>query len=201
MKDIKKGYLYLLMVVGFILSAQLLNAQDTIILKNNEEVSAKVLVVGISNITYKKFENLNGPSYEITKDDVLKITYENGRDEFFLQDSNTPNNTSKNTVDPSINLIYKGTADADHFYNKKWPLWITFGGTVVFLPVGLAAGLISGIVTPKIEVLIPNQQLLNSPAYYDAFMKRSKQRKWGKVGKGLVLGIGVNVLAFIVLSN
>ncbi|MBK6264665.1 hypothetical protein JKA74_06420 [Marivirga sp. S37H4] len=200
MKNPGKNNISILVILILFLNSFSLNAQDIIVLNNNEKISAKVIVVGLTNITYKKFENLDGPSYEIAKDDVLKITYENGQDEFFLQNSET-GLTSKKGIDPSINLAYKGSVDADYYYNKNWPLWTTFGGTIIFLPVGLAAGLISGIATPNIEVLIPDKDLLNSPEYYNAFMKRAQQKKWGKVGKGLILGIGVNVLFFILVTQ
>ncbi|GAA5023348.1 hypothetical protein GCM10011506_06130 [Marivirga lumbricoides] len=177
-------------------------SQDIIVLNNGEKISSKVIVIGISDITYKKFENLEGPDYVIAKDDVLKITYEDGRDEFFLQKSpSASNKRPASSVEPGLNLAYKGTLDADFNYNKKWPFWTTFGGTIIFLPVGLAAGLISGIVTPNIAVLIPEKELLENPVYYDAYMKKAKLKKWGRVGRGLVFGVAFNVAVFIILSS
>jgi hypothetical protein len=53
-------------------------AQDLIIKKNGEEIKSKVLEVALKIIKYKKFDNPNGPTFEILKSDVFIIKYENG---------------------------------------------------------------------------------------------------------------------------
>ena len=60
-------------------------AQDVIVLRNADEIQSKVLLVGIGDITYKKWDNLEGPSYQIAKKDVLFIMYANGTKEVFNQ--------------------------------------------------------------------------------------------------------------------
>lgn len=51
---------------------------DNIVLRNGDELSAKVIEVGTSEIKYKKCQNLNGPLYSISKKDVFMIKYANG---------------------------------------------------------------------------------------------------------------------------
>ncbi|WP_418513024.1 hypothetical protein [Corallibacter sp.] len=58
-------------------------SQDIIVTKNNDEISSKVLEIGINKIKYKKQENLTGPDYFIEKDLVEKIIFENGTVEDF----------------------------------------------------------------------------------------------------------------------
>ena len=58
-------------------------SQDVIVKKSGEKVEAKVLEIGISGITYKKFSNPDGPSYVIPKSEVDRITYENGTEDTF----------------------------------------------------------------------------------------------------------------------
>jgi len=53
-------------------------SQDLIIKKNGDEIKSKVLEVNLSIIKYKKYDNLNGPTFEIKKADVFIIKYENG---------------------------------------------------------------------------------------------------------------------------
>lgn len=53
-------------------------AQDVIVTSNNEEISSKVEEIHIETISYKKFDNLSGPTYHIKKTDVSKIVFENG---------------------------------------------------------------------------------------------------------------------------
>lgn len=60
-----------------------LMAQDVIVTSNNEEISAKVEEIHIETISYKKSENLTGPSYHIKKSEVSKIIFENGTIETF----------------------------------------------------------------------------------------------------------------------
>lgn len=61
-------------------------SQDIILLKNGEEIKAIVNEIDIHVIKYKKFENPNGPVYNLKKTDVVMITYENGlKDEFSKQ--------------------------------------------------------------------------------------------------------------------
>lgn len=56
-------------------------SQDNIVLKTGEEISAKVLEIGTSEIKYKKSSNPEGPTYSIAKSDVFMIKYENGTKE------------------------------------------------------------------------------------------------------------------------
>ncbi|MBO4382018.1 MAG: hypothetical protein J5799_03650 [Bacteroidales bacterium] len=65
-------------------------AQDVIVLRNADEIQAKVLVVGIHDITYKKWDNQDGPSYQIAKNDVFFIKYANGTKEVFNQQPANP---------------------------------------------------------------------------------------------------------------
>jgi hypothetical protein len=55
-----------------------LDAQDIIIKKNGEEIQSKILEVSGSEIKYKKFDNVDGPSYTIDKSEVFVIKYADG---------------------------------------------------------------------------------------------------------------------------
>ena len=52
--------------------------QDQMILKNAEEKNVKVLEVGTNEISYKPEDNLDGPVYKISKNEVFLIIFENG---------------------------------------------------------------------------------------------------------------------------
>lgn len=66
----------------FLISLSLFS-QDVIVTSDNEEISAKVEEILIETISYKKSDNLTGPSYHIKKSDVSKIIFENGNVETF----------------------------------------------------------------------------------------------------------------------
>ena len=66
-----------------------ISAQDVIVKKDGSTIISKVLEVNIADIKYKKFSNLNGPTYTISKSDVMAINYKNGEKDVFN------NNTSQ----------------------------------------------------------------------------------------------------------
>ena len=75
-----KTFYGLLLSSAFALSAL---SQDKIVLHSGEVLQGKVEEVGLSEIKYKKQDNLNGPVYILPKADVHAIHYENGsKDEF-----------------------------------------------------------------------------------------------------------------------
>lgn len=81
--------LKLLLFGCLICLSQVLKAQDVIVMKSGEELSAKVIEVGQSDIKYKDYKNLSGPTYTLAKDKVFMIRYENGQKDVFQQSSPT----------------------------------------------------------------------------------------------------------------
>lgn len=69
--------------VLFICTLLLLNfisfAQDTLFLKNNNIVSCKITEVRTNEITYKDYDNLEGPNIFIPISSISKIKYSNGK--------------------------------------------------------------------------------------------------------------------------
>ncbi len=59
------------------------NAQDKIHLRNGDVIDGKVSEVGTRDISYKKADNPDGPSYRLGKGEVTKIEYENGSEDVF----------------------------------------------------------------------------------------------------------------------
>lgn len=58
-------------------------AQDIIVKKNGDEVSAKILEVAPDFIKYKRFDYPDGPVISVLKQDVFMIKYANGTKETF----------------------------------------------------------------------------------------------------------------------
>jgi len=59
------------------------SAQDLIVLRNGNMIDARVLEISQTEIRYKRFDHLEGPTIVIPIDNVLSIRYENGRQESF----------------------------------------------------------------------------------------------------------------------
>ena len=62
-------------------------SQDVIMKKNGDEIKSKVEELTDEVIKYKKFDNLEGPSYSIPKSEVFIIKYSNGTKEVIEQSS------------------------------------------------------------------------------------------------------------------
>lgn len=56
---------------------------DNVIMKDGQEISAKVLEITDDIVKIKKCENLNGPTYKIDKSSILMIRYANGTKDIF----------------------------------------------------------------------------------------------------------------------
>jgi len=77
-------------------------AQDVIILKNGDEIKAKVLEISSLEIKYKRFDNLEGPTVVIPAANVLMIQYENGTREIInaeTRNSISDNSQSERAID------------------------------------------------------------------------------------------------------
>ena len=99
------------------------NAQDVIVKKDGSTILSKVLEVNTDDIKYKKFSNLNGPTYTMSKADILAVNYENGeKDSFDSKSDNTNRNEVKET--PSSHYIEKNAGSNNNslisLYNKMY---------------------------------------------------------------------------------
>jgi len=74
-KNIMRTLSILILLAAGILSA---NAQDVITLRNGNEIKAKVTEITPSEIKYKRYENLEGPTVVVARSEVFAINFENG---------------------------------------------------------------------------------------------------------------------------
>lgn len=74
-----------LLAICFIINTYsfLANAQDIIIMKNGDEIKAKILEVRFDDIKYRKYDENNGAEYSIAKNSVKGINYQSGLKETF----------------------------------------------------------------------------------------------------------------------
>lgn len=83
-----------LLLLVLLAVSSLIWADDTIYLKNGEEIKAKVSKIAPNTIEYKKTSQTDGPSYELPKSDILMIIYENGEKDIFVNKSSYTNHNS-----------------------------------------------------------------------------------------------------------
>jgi hypothetical protein len=78
-----------------------IHAQDILTLKNGNELKVKVIEINDTEIKYKKFENLDGPSRVISKSEAFSIKYENGSKDVF---GNEPKVSETKKNDPFFEI-------------------------------------------------------------------------------------------------
>ena len=66
-----------LLTIGVLCAINVSKAQDVIVKKDGSTVMSKVLEVNQDDIKYKKYSNLDGPTYTIYKKEIASINYEN----------------------------------------------------------------------------------------------------------------------------
>jgi hypothetical protein len=79
-------------------------SQDKIFLKSEENIEAKILEINVDEVKYKKYSNLEGPTFTILKSDIHMIIYQNGESEIFKAEE-MPSSTTPNTNVPTEKKI------------------------------------------------------------------------------------------------
>ena len=72
-----------LFIFTLFLSSISVYAQDVITLRSGEQIKAKVTEISSSELRYKRFEHLDGPTRVVSLADVFAINYEDGTREVF----------------------------------------------------------------------------------------------------------------------
>ncbi len=98
-------------------------AQDVIVLQNAEEIEAKVEAIAQDLVTYRRWSNLDGPTYTIEKSQIFYIKYQNGEKDLFSA-ATTANSTPpatgsvavKKAVDP---IVFSGYVNLGTVFNAE----------------------------------------------------------------------------------
>ncbi len=83
----KKTILFLLMTLGCVLGV---SAQDLIVKIDASQIEAKVTEISPEQIRFKKFTNLEGPTYVLPTREVHYIKFSNGETEYFNREQQIP---------------------------------------------------------------------------------------------------------------
>ena len=74
----------------FILMTAPIFAQDIIVTTDAKKIEAQILEVSKSEIKYKEYDNLDGPTFIISTDEISSIIYKNGKVVLYNQSSQQP---------------------------------------------------------------------------------------------------------------
>ena len=89
-------------------------AQDVIVKKDGSTIISKVLEVDKKTIKYKKFSNLEGPTYSVDVEEITSINYENGERDVFTETNKKTENTSTTAPAPT------GASEASRKINEDY---------------------------------------------------------------------------------
>ena len=95
-----KKFTFSIMLI--MLSALLAQGQDLITKVNGEDIYAKIIEVGQSEIKYKRFDNLEGPIFTVAKREVLMVRYENGTKDIFSTERSASSANSTYSARPAV---------------------------------------------------------------------------------------------------
>lgn len=125
-------------------AVETINDCDLITLKNGDEISAKVEEVGDDYIKYKRCDNLNGPTFNKSTDEVFMIKYSNGTKTIIEHKSKESTKESKEEDNKDNEEV-----DSDESPDVPGILSIIFGGIGIFvLPILFStAAVVLGLIS------------------------------------------------------
>lgn len=206
----------LISIPFFLLCLQFAQAQDVVTKRTGEKVEAKVLEISSTEIKYKLFRNLEGPTYVVPKVDVALIEYEDKTSEAFeLSDVALAKATGSAYAEPLTEKApFVSTATALQLYNQGQTEAVTYydgykaAGTAVLITsllsplVGLVPAIATSVTPPKTQNLdAPSLELLQQPDYASGYRKSARKIKSGKVWKNWGIGLGANIIAVLLISK
>jgi len=111
-------------------------AQDTLILKY-EKIACKVMRIAEKVVEYKKWDNIDGPTYEMSKEKIVRIVFQNGTTENFGKSSASTHTSTESfitrrqgiKVDLLAPSLHKITLGYEYTLNKD----IGFEGYLSFI--------------------------------------------------------------------
>jgi hypothetical protein len=189
------------------------NAQDTLFLKDNTKVVAKVLEINDLEIKYKAFSNIDGPLYIKKKSEVVKVKYKTGSEDVFQTESKSSSNVNYASTPAPVQTYVKeeqsmskqdyadmfrqGKSDAKIYYKGyKGAGTGTFLTTLILGPiVGLVPAIATSVSTPNEDHLtFPNVALTKNPDYVTGYTQEAKKKKSRKVWGNYGIATGIIVV-------
>jgi hypothetical protein len=118
------------------------HAQDVIITRDAKKINAKVTEVNPGDIKYKKFDNPDGPTYTLPKNQIASILYQNGmvdvgsmKEEEILKDTvdEVPEDRPESTVDFQLALSGQDLSPKEKAVRLRFLKTFVKKGTKVFV--------------------------------------------------------------------
>jgi len=190
----------------FLLFNLFMNAQDTLIFKNQSKAVSLILLVGEDSIRYKKMENITGPDLYAHNSDITFIKYKTGRVEnidslYQLHKSKSTliNQLGNSMVDensPEKNY-QRGKFNAEVNYKCKGCMAGYFALGLVFGPGALVPAFSTMFVTPAEKKLkYPSDELWQDQDYRKGYKDKARSIKRAAIIRGVSIGIFSSLFAW-----
>lgn len=190
---------YLITVLLFVWVIVPCHAQDVIVKRSGKSIKVKILKVTATEVQYKRIDIPNSYLHTLLKSEIQQLNYENGTvDSFYTRDS-LSNQLTKQDIKSTP---YKeGMADAKRYYKDyKTPGTFTLAFATASPALGLLPALFCSTMPPGEKHLgYPNADFKTNSDYANGYMHQAKRIKAAKVWKNWGIGLGINVVALVVL--
>ena len=181
-----RKYLFLIMLLASAITA---SAQDVIVKKDGSTILSKVIEIGTTEVKYKKWNNLNGPNYTISKSEVQTINYENGEKETFDEEVVTQPQQQFNYTDYQSQMA-ESMAASNRLQREKLlssaKSWRRAGGWV--WGISFVGGIIVGLCLDD-TIGDTDAGMFDHGTY------------WLCCGAGLVVGTGGMLICYSIANN
>ena len=190
----------LLLFIPLLCSSMIINAQDTLSMRTGEKIQVKVMEVGISEVKYKKLDNINGPVFSTHKSDLLTIQYENGSKDDFSSIKKIELSKS----DESGYIL--GHDDAIKYY-KGYKIAGTAVLITTALPfygifLGIAPAALCSSAEPLVENLdCPDLNLMKNEQYAKGYKIEAKHIKRKKILTNYLSGLAIQAGILVYILN
>lgn len=122
--------LKLLLIVVLLITTGVAKSQDVIVKKDNSTILSKVTRISETEIEYKKWSNLDGPTYTLNIAEIASINYQNGEIEYFSNKPESPTNNQVTTNQQSENINQKTDVPTNGLM-KRSGKYLTLDGIVL----------------------------------------------------------------------
>lgn len=177
-------------------------AQDVIVKNNGDEIQVKIFEINATEVKFKKFNNLDGPTIIVPKSEIFMIKYENGQKEIIekVNITNKLNNQQNSTID----YYMLGKNDATLYYTGKnsGALWTSFTTGLCSPIIGIIPAAACAFTEPTGQNLnIMDKNLELNREYYRGYVEQAHKIKKRKVWTAFGISSATWLILFLIGSN
>ncbi len=197
-----KRIVYFILTLGLFTTS--IYSQDVITKKTGEDIISKISEITQTEIKYKKFDNLQGPTFSILKSEVLMVRYENGTKDIFSEATNQSTINTQTSVEAisNVDMAEKGKEDALANYRgaKSGAGW-TAATTILFSPIiGVIPAVACSSAAPSDDNLnYRDRDLMKNSAYSKAYIDQAHKTKKKKIWTSFGISSGAWALLILLL--